>query len=228
METISLLRRVGVLSGLDDATLEKLAARCETRAHRGGVTLFSCDDPCGGLYVIRSGRVRIYKGGADARDHVSTIAGPGDALAELSLFDQTSCYSTAVTVEETHLVFLSRADFAEVYGSTPAMSGAVIHALVDRLRSFAATRESPSTRDVAGRLAVFLADFADQSGESTSAGVELHLGRTQEELSREIGTARESVSRAFKTLRQKGLLDQIGHDRIVIHDVAGLRAAGRR
>jgi CRP/FNR family transcriptional regulator, dissimilatory nitrate respiration regulator len=227
MENATLLRRVGVLSGLDDPTLEKLGARCEPRAHRAGVTLFSADDRCQGLYVIRSGRVRVYRCSPDGREQVTMVAGPGQALAELSLFDQANCISSAVTMEETHLIFLSREAFLDVYGANPEMSQAVITALVERLRSFAGRKEPVNSRDVAGRLAVFLADYADQAGHSTPGGIEVSLHRTQEELSREIGTARESVSRAFKALRQRGLLEQIGHDRIVIRDVAELRAAAR-
>ena len=61
----------------------------------------------------------------------------------------------------------------------------------------------------------------------TPAGVELKLDRTQEELSLEIGTARESVSRAYRQLRSAGLIESLGGSRLRIPDVERLRATAR-
>jgi CRP-like cAMP-binding protein len=71
---------------------------------------------------------------------------------------------------------------------------------------------------------MWLADYADRSGKEGPRGVEITLRRTQEELSLELGTARESVSRAMKQLRQKGVIESLGRNRILIPDVARLRS----
>jgi CRP-like cAMP-binding protein len=71
---------------------------------------------------------------------------------------------------------------------------------------------------------MLLVGYAEQEGIQTSAGVELTLVRTQEELSLEIGTARESVSRAFRQLKRTGLIETLRSGRIRIPDVAKLRA----
>ena len=61
-------------------------------------------------------------------------------------------------------------------------------------------------RDVAARLAMLLADQADQRGTVHGDTVRLELEQTQEQLATAIGTARESVSRAMKQLKSKGLI----------------------
>jgi CRP-like cAMP-binding protein len=66
--------------------------------------------------------------------------------------------------------------------------------------------------------------YAERAGRSTPAGVELTLDRTQDELALEIGTARESVSRAMKQLRRKGLIESLDRDRLLIPDLPRLRA----
>jgi Bacterial regulatory proteins, crp family. len=53
--------------------------------------------------------------------------------------------------------------------------------------------------------------------------VEVELDRTQEEIAHEIGTARESVSRAMKQLRRHGMIKPLERNRILIPDVARLR-----
>ena len=83
-------------------------------------------------------------------------------------------------------------------------------------------------RDVAARLAMLLADYADRIGApSAGGGIELTLDRTQEELSLEIGTARESVSRAYRQLKRRGLIESAGGRRLRIPDVERLRTLTR-
>ncbi len=228
MDTIALLRHAGIFTSLDEAALQHLAERCVPRAYRPGYLLFREGEACAGMYIIRSGRVRVFRATPDGRDQVIGVMVTGQAINELSLFDEGPCPASAVTLEETRLLFLAKADFDELYGHSPEMVQPVIRALVGRLRHDAVTTDPFGGRDVAARLALLLADYADRTGETTDDGVALTLRRTQEELSREIGTARESVSRAFKTLRQRGLLQQVGHDRILIRNVAQLRAAAHR
>ena len=70
---------------------------------------------------------------------------------------------------------------------------------------------------------MLLVGYAERSGSSTHAGIEIALDRTQEELAQEIGTARESVSRAMKQLRRKGLIEPLERNRLLIPDVQRLR-----
>ena len=96
-----------------------------------------------------------------------------------------------------------------------------------RLRHLVQVTETLAFRDVAARLALFLADYAERHGTTTAGGVEILLDRTHEELSFELGTARESVSRALKQLTQKGVIEPVGRKRIRIPDVDKLRTLGR-
>jgi CRP-like cAMP-binding protein len=87
--------------------------------------------------------------------------------------------------------------------------------------------ETLAFRDVAARLALLVAGFADDSDVRTSDGVEVTLARSQRELALEIGTARESVSRALKQLSRRGLIVPLGGDRLLVPDVERLRLFAR-
>jgi CRP-like cAMP-binding protein len=84
--------------------------------------------------------------------------------------------------------------------------------------------ETLAFRDVAARLAMLLVGYAERAGVATADGVVIELDRTQEELAHEIGTARESVSRAMKQLRHKKLIEPRDQNRLLIPDVERLRA----
>jgi CRP/FNR family transcriptional regulator len=181
-------------------------------------------EECRGLYIIEAGRVRIYRTNPEGREQVLHIEGPGRAVAELPLFDGGSYPASAVTLEETRLVFLPRADFEYLYRTHPDIAHAIIRALGRRLRHLVHLTETLAFRDVAARLALLLVGYAERSGRHTPDGIELTLNRTQEELALEIGAARESVSRAMKQLRRKGLIRPIDRDRLLVPDLSRLRA----
>lgn len=195
-----------------------------TRSVPAGNVLFTTGEECRGLYMIESGRVRIYRTDPEGREQVLHVEGPGRTVAELPLFDGGPYPASAVTIEDSVLVFLPRAAFEYLYRNQPDFAHAVIRALGRRLRHLVHLTETLAFRDVAARLAMLLVGYAERGGVETKDGVEIELDRTQEELAHEIGTARESVSRAMKQLRRKGLIEPRERNRLLIPDVARLRA----
>jgi len=226
-EAEGLLRALAIFSELDDEWINRLAMRCVSRDVGEGHVLFTTGEPCRGLYVIVSGRVRIYRTSPEGREQVLHVEGPGRPVAELPLFDGGVYPASAVTLEPSRLTFLPRPDFEQVYRTSPDVAHAVIRGLGRRLRHLVQVTETLAFRDVAARLAMLLASYADRIGRRTPDGVELVLDRTQEELSLEIGTARESVSRAYQQLRKEKLVERLDARRLLIPDVERLRARAR-
>lgn len=227
MDTHELLRQLPLFAGFSEVVLARLVGRCVVRSHAAGHVLFATGEPCRGLYIVESGRVRIYRTSPAGREQVLHTEGPGRPIAELPLFDGGAYPASAITEVESRLAFLPRADFEALYRENPDVAEAVIHTLGKRLRHLVHVTETLAFRDVAARLASFLAEFAEQRGTVTPDGTEILLDRTREELSFELGTARESVSRALKQLAENGVIEQLGTKRLRIPDVARLRTLGR-
>lgn len=227
MDAVVLLRGLPLFADLEDMALQQIAARCVSRNVAAGTLLFTAGDECRGLYVVESGRVRIFRTSPDGKEQVLHIEGPGRTVAELPLFDGGAYPASAMTLEPTRLVFLARAEFERLWRSSPDIAGAIIRALGRRLRQLVHVTETLAFRDVAARLALLIAGLAAESGTATAAGLELTLARSQRELALEIGTARESVSRAMKRLVQQGLIVPINGDRVVVPDVDRLRTFAR-
>lgn len=227
MDTDSLLRQLPLFARFSDEARARLAARCLTRSYAPGNLLFTAGEPCRGLYIVESGRVRIFRTSPEGREQVLHTEGPGRPVAELPLFDGGVYPASAMTEVESRLVFLPRPEFEALYRANPDVAEAVIRELGKRLRHLVHVTETLAFRDVAARLASFLAEYAMQHGETTAEGTEIVLDRTREELSQELGTARESVSRALKQLTEKGLIQPLARRRMRIPDVARLRTLGR-
>jgi len=221
---LELLHRMPLFAELHDDALQQLASRCITKPAPAGHVLFTTGEECRGLYIIESGRVRIYRTDPAGREQVLHIEGPGRTVAELPIFDGGPYPASAITIEDCQLVFLPRAAFEYLYRNQPDIAHAIIRALGRRLRHLVHLTETLAFRDVAARLAMLLVGYAERSGVATQRGVEIELDRTQEELAHEIGTARESVSRAMKQLRRKSLIEPLERNRLLIPDVQRLRA----
>lgn len=221
---MNLLGRIPLFAELQDDALQQLARRCVTKSVPAGNVLFTTGEECRGLYMIESGRVRIYRTDPAGREQVLHVEGPGRTVAELPMFDGGPYPASAITVEECRLVFLPLAAFEYLYRNQPDIAHAVIRALGRRLRHLVHLTETLAFRDVAARLAMLLVGYAERSGVATGRGIEIELDRTQEELAHEIGTARESVSRAMKQLRRKGLIEPLERSRLLIPDLQRLRA----
>lgn len=221
---VTLLRRIPLFAELHDDALHQLARRCVTKSVPVGNVLFTTGEECRGLYIIEAGRVRIYRTDPAGREQVLHVEGPGRTVAELPMFDGGPYPASAITIEECRLVFLPRAAFEYLYRNQPDIAHAVIRALGRRLRHLVHLTETLAFRDVAARLAMLLVGYAERSGVATDRGIEIELDRTQEELAHEIGTARESVSRAMKQLRRNGLIEPLKQSRLLIPDLQRLRA----
>jgi len=222
------LRRVPVFADFGTDALARLAMHSVVREVSAGHVLFTAGDPCRGLYVIESGRVRIFRASPDGREQILRTEGPGRAVAELPLFDGGPYPASAITTVPSRLIFVPRADFEALYRANPDVAQAIVRELGKRMRHLVCVAETLAFRDVAARLALYLAEYAERHGSAAAGAMEILLDRTHEELSFELGTARESVSRALKQLREKGIIEPLKRKRIRIPDIEKLRTFGRR
>ena len=228
MSTLAaVLQQIPIFAELDERVLAQLAARCVPRTVGAGFTLFRTGEACAGLYVVLEGRVRVFRASPDGREQTVAVEGAGRPVAELPLFDGGPYPASAVTMTPSRLAFLPRAEFEHAFRTDPDVAAAVVRSLGGRLRHLVQLLETVAFRDVAARLAMRLADYADQGGTPEGDGVAFQLERTQEELATEIGTARESVSRALKQLTTRGLIRSRAGNRFVVAATDQLRAWAR-
>ncbi len=201
-----ILRSIPFFAEIPAAVIDRLASRCVPRTVGAGFALFRTGERSSGLYLVLEGQVRIYRTATDGREQILALEGPGRPVAELPLFDGGPYPASAATTMPSRLAFLPRGEFEHAFRTDPEVAAAVVRALGHRLRHLVQLVEIISFRDVAARLAMLLADHADRLGTVHPDGVRLDLDRTQEQLATEIGTARESVSRALKQLKAKRLI----------------------
>jgi len=223
IDPLRILKATPLFSALTEPETLALAARTRTRSYAPGELLFSEGDPCAGLFLIFSGKVRIFKVSANGREHVLAIESPGSSIAELPVFDGGPYPASASAVEASGLLFISRDDFRAICVEHPEIALKVLQVVGGRLRRLVGIIEELSFTTVRHRLISWILRRAKADGRPSDRGVTITLGATHQELASQIGTVRELVSRNVARLQAQGFIEMHGQE-LTILDEDGLEA----
>lgn len=218
-----ILKATPLFAILDDTELTSLAARCGIRSYQSGEVLFSEGEPCQGLFIVVTGRVRIFKTSSNGREHVLTVEGPGASVAELPVFDGGSYPASASAIEKSDALFVSRSDLRALCLEKPEVSLKLLQVVGARLRRLVGIIEELSFTTVRHRLISWLLRQAKAEGQPTGRGVVFSLNGSHQELASQIGTVRELVTRNLARLQAQSFIEMNGRE-ITILDQEGLEA----
>lgn len=221
-QALEILRRVQIFNGLTATELQFLAERAVPRNYSKGELLFTEGDPCTGLFVIESGRVRIFKSSPNGREQILAVEGPGSSIAELPLFDGGNYPASTAAMENARIYFISKQDFHSLCLVHPQVPLKVLKVVGARLRKLVGIIEELSFTTVRSRLISVLIRLA-KAGKKTPAGIEIQLPPSNQELASEIGTVRELVSRNLSRLQAEELIQMDGKT-VTIPDLKQLQA----
>lgn len=187
-----------------------------------GELLFSEGDPCIGLFLIASGKIRIFKMSPNGREQVLAVEGPGSSFAELPVFDGGNYPASASVLEDAELLFISRKDFHNFCLEHPDVALKVIAVVGSRLRRLVGIIEELSFTTVRQRLIALILRLAQEDGASSKTGISIELTKSHHELAAEMGTVRELVSRNLGRLQAEGFLHVDGR-KLIVRDLEALK-----
>jgi len=222
-DRLGTLKQVALFSELSEKELGFLAEHSSLRHYGTGEMIFSEGDPCGGLFIIHSGAVKIFKLAANGREQILGVERAGNTIAEVPVFDGGSYPASTLAVESSELVFVRKEDFRALCLQHPEVALKVLKVVGKRLRGLVGIIEELSFTTVRQRLIGYLLRLARQVPGAPNS-VELALPVSHQDLAAELGTVRELVSRNLSRLQAEGLI-RLQTRAIQIPDLAALRAA---
>ena len=127
------LQETKLFQDVDLTDLEDLITRMEAKTFPRGSVLFNLGDEGDAMYIIRSGRIRIYM---YDRDEEITLRyyGKNDIFGELSLLDRQPRSASAAAAEELDVLRLDRENFIAFLFERPSIGLAMMRSLSQRLR----------------------------------------------------------------------------------------------
>lgn len=211
------LRAVPYFQGLPVEDLTRVGERCHQRSLEVGEIIMLEGALPEALYVVRRGAVRVFKTSADGhKEQVLIMLGPGETFNDVPVFDSgVNPASAQAATAGTSICVLPTAHVTHLLATNPRVAANVIRVLAGRLRHLTALVEDLSFHDIAQRVAGLLLEESARSGGAVTL--------SQQEMAMRIGTAREVVSRALRTLEQRGAIARRQHH-VVEVDTPTLRA----
>ncbi|MFI7641275.1 Crp/Fnr family transcriptional regulator [Nonomuraea sp. NPDC049400] len=212
------------LSMLTDEEVAALRAAGRLRRWDRGTTVINEGDTSDWVLVLLEGRVKCSSHTSAGTEVVLAVRGPGALLGEMSAIDGSPRSATVTALEPiSGIVVRDFSSFLESHGRIAVL---LMQLLTAKLRDADRKRIEYGAFDTTGRVATRLLELAERYGEQTNSGVRVALPLSQDELAGWTGASREAVSKALRTLRDRGLIET-GRRRVVIHDLDGLRRRAR-
>ena len=127
------LARVPFFADLSRRDLKRLAVLCVPKQFEAGTEILKEGAVGLGLYLISDGRVEVFKTENERRRKLAVL-GAGDVLGEMALIDDKPRSASAVALERTSALLLSRDSFRTVVKKSPSVAWALVPELAGRLR----------------------------------------------------------------------------------------------
>jgi CRP/FNR family cyclic AMP-dependent transcriptional regulator len=219
------LARSPLVDGLSSEDAEAVAAEASVYWFEPGQVVFEEGDPCRGLWILATGRVRLHHDIADGRSQVVGFRAPAAALELGSAFDGRPHLATAVALDDSALLFLSRPRLADMIRRHPQILSNVIAGLCLEIRQRDILTANAALKDARGRIGCALLQLARQFGVNAESGaVQIDYRLTRQDIADRAGVTIETAIRALSELQRRGIV-QTDSQVIAIRDVARLRLA---
>jgi CRP-like cAMP-binding protein len=114
--------------------LEKISGLMVKVSHRAGETIFLQNEPGHALYVVDSGRVRIWVRDGEGNEVTLSELEPGDFFGEMSVLDGGKRSANATVLVDTTLHCLRREEFERFLAAHPQAALELIRGIGERLR----------------------------------------------------------------------------------------------
>ncbi|RKO67518.1 Crp/Fnr family transcriptional regulator [Desulfofundulus salinus] len=196
------LRHIPLFAGLSDEQLAEIARLILDRKYRKGHIIFMEGEPGEAVYLLKSGRVKIYKQDEEGREHILHYINPGEVFAEVVLFDGGEYPACAEVVEDAHVGLIRNRDMDVLILKNPSIALALLKIMARRLRVSQRQIMELALKDTTRRLASVLLELALEHGEPEDNGIRITMPLTNQELANLVGTSRETANRILGELRR--------------------------
>jgi CRP-like cAMP-binding protein len=210
------LSNIEIFQDLSQGELEEMDRQITMSTCDPGRIFYMPEDTGEVLFLLKKGRVQLYRISPGGKKLVVATLGPGTIFGEMSLVGQGMHNTFAEAVDECLLCVMSRPDVERLMRNKPQVAFRFVEALGERMISLESRLEEIAFKSIPARLASLLFRLAEEQGNGTVV-----TGYTHQDLGEVLGTYRETITQTLNDFKADGLI-QISRKRIEILDVDGL------
>ena len=191
--------RAASVEALPEALLQQVAQQAVVRTFQKNAIVVTEGDESDSLYVLVSGRAKVFVSDADGKEVQLNQLGAGEYFGEVTL-DGGLRSASVMALEDCRCAVLRRAELAGFMAGHPDFALHIIRKLAHRVRSLTDSVRDLAFIDVYGRVARLLLELAEE----VDGRMVISERMTQKDIAARIGASREMVSRIFSDLTEGG------------------------
>lgn len=196
---------------LSTEEIEALSKGAAIRTFPKHAVVVNEGDRTDSLYVILSGRVKVFVADDEGGEVVLSTQGAGEYFGEMVL-DEGPRSASVMTLEPSRFAIVSKEQFTGFLAAHADFTIRLVRKLIHRARALTNNVKSLALLDVYGRVARLLLELSVEDSGKRVVPERL----TQHDIASRVGASREMVSLILKDLAMGGYITVSGK-RIIIH-----------
>ena len=195
------LKNLPLFADLPEIDLQAIVNKAVIKAYDKNAMVVTEGEFTKSLYVIISGRVKVYLDDENGKELVLDSKGPGEYFGEMVL-DEGPRSASVMTTEPSTFAVISTTVFTNLLVKHPEIALIVIKNLIRMARGLDENVRSLAMLDVYGRVSRMLLDLAIEQGGMLVVPEKL----THQEMATRVGTSREVINRVLRDLTVGGYI----------------------
>ncbi len=217
-EKIDYLSSIQIFRDLTPGELAAMDQQITMSTCRPGKIFYMPEDSGEVLFLLKKGRVQLYRLAPNGKKLVVATLGPGSIFGEMSIVGQGMHNTFAEAVDECVLCVMSRSDVERLVREKPDVAFRFVEAMGERLSQLETRLEDIAFKSIPARLAGLLLQLAEEQG-----GSGVVTGYTHQDFGELLGTYRETVTQTLSEFKADGLIE-IGRKKVTLLDIPALQA----
>src|SRR6185295_20401021 len=128
------LKAVPFFTQLSDKELDFVRAAATEKSYPKNAVVLTEGETGDSLYMIQSGKVKVFIGDEDGREIILKILSAGDFFGEMSMVDKQPRSASVTTLESSVFLVMSHAAFEKCIEQVPRIATVVMRILAQRVR----------------------------------------------------------------------------------------------
>lgn len=195
-----------LLSHLTDQEAAEVLSKGKPKVFYRGKTLFEQGTPHDGIFVVESGRVRVFYTAPSKREITLAYWHPGNFVGGPEVFGQGLHIWSGVAATNVSALHLPATVLKSLVTRIPGLAIGIIEGLAFKGKCYSMMAQMLGTRSVTERLAHLLLHLADLYGVEDPDGTFLAARFTHEDIAHMVGATRQWVTISLKRLSEQGVL----------------------
>jgi len=195
-----------LLSALTDREREIVLRHGRRKVLYRGKTLFNQGAKHDGIYLIETGRIRVFYTAPSGREITLAYWHPGNFVGGPEVFGSGVHQWSGVATSNSNIVQLPGKDLRALVVEVPSLAIGLIEGLTFKGKCYSALAQMLGTRSITERLAHLLLHLAQLYGVDDADGVLIGAAFTHADLAHMVGATRQWVTISLKRMQDRGIV----------------------